>query len=79
MGRSGAEFWRARDIHYSLGYPVWDKFEPLIEKATQSLTANGVGASLHIAQTSKSMEVHNGGIRRGIDYFLVVPPAISSR
>ena len=70
MGRSGAEFWRARDIHYSLGYPVWDKFEPLIEKATQSLTANGVGASLHIAQTSKSMEVHNGGIRRGIDYFL---------
>ena len=68
--RNGAEFWRARDIHPGLGYPVWDKFEPVIEKARQSLTANGVEASLHIAQTSKSMEVHNGGIRRGVDYFL---------
>jgi DNA-damage-inducible protein D len=68
--RNGAEFWLARDIHSGLGYPVWDKFEPVIEKASQSLTANGVDASLHIAQTSKSMEVHNGGMRRGIDYFL---------
>ncbi|MFZ2107902.1 MAG: DNA damage-inducible protein D, partial [Roseiarcus sp.] len=67
---SGAEFWLARDIHSGLGYPVWDKFEPVIEKARQSLAANGVDASLHIAQTSKSMEVHNGGMRRGIDYFL---------
>ena len=68
--RNGAEFWRARDIHPGLGYPVWDKFEPVIEKARQSLSANGVEASLHIAQTSKSMAVHNGGIRRGVDYFL---------
>ena len=68
--RNGAEFWLARDIHPGLGYPVWDKFEPVIEKARQSLTANGVDASLHIAQTSKSMEVHNGGMRRGVDYFL---------
>ncbi|MFZ0204824.1 MAG: DNA damage-inducible protein D [Roseiarcus sp.] len=68
--RNGAEFWLARDIHSGLGYPVWDKFEPVIEKARQSLAANGVDASLHIAQTSKSMEVHNGGMRRGIDYFL---------
>lgn len=68
--RNGAEFWLARDIHPGLGYLVWDKFEPVIEKARQSLTANGVDASLHIAQTSKSMEVHNGGMRRGVDYFL---------
>jgi DNA-damage-inducible protein D len=68
--RNGAEFWLARDIHSGLGYLVWDKFEPVIEKARQSFTANGVDASLHIAQTSKSMEVQNGGMRRGIDYFL---------
>lgn len=70
LGPQGEEFWYAREIHSVLGYPVWDKFEPVIDRASESLKANGIDVPLHIAQTSKMMGVGQGAQRRGIDYFL---------
>ena len=69
-GANGIEYWMSREIHGILGYPVWDKFLPVIEKARQSLTAQSVDPSHHIAQTSKLMGVHGGGKRRGDEFFL---------
>lgn len=66
----GPHYWMAREIHGILGYPVWDKFLPVIDKARDSLSAQGVEPSHHIAQTSKLMEVHGGGKRRGMEFFL---------
>ena len=66
----GVDYWRAREIHQILGYPVWDKFEPVIHKASSSLRENGSDPSHHIAETSHMMEVGKGAQRRGVDYFL---------
>ncbi|MER8623729.1 BRO family protein [Mesorhizobium sp. M1143] len=69
-GSNGQEYWMARDIHPVLGYPVWDKFEPVIERAASSFTANTIDPSHHIARASKMMELGGGGKREGLDYFL---------
>jgi DNA-damage-inducible protein D len=70
LGSNGQEFWIAREIHAVLGYPIWDKFEPVIDRAVKSLMANGLDASHHIARTSKMMGLGMGARREGIDYFL---------
>lgn len=72
-GEQGLEYWMARDIHATLGYGVWDKFEPVIGRAADSLRANGLDPSHHIAQTSKMMGLGKGGVREGVDYFLSRP------
>ncbi len=64
------EFWMARDIHPILGYPVFDKFEPVIQRARDALTASGVDPSHHIALTSTMMGVGKGAQRPGVDFFL---------
>ncbi|MER9739926.1 BRO family protein [Mesorhizobium sp. M0187] len=69
-GSNGQEYWMARDIHPVLGYRVWDKFEPVIERAASSFTANTIDPSHHIARASKMMELGGGGKREGLDYFL---------
>jgi DNA-damage-inducible protein D len=66
----GMDFWMARDIHDILGYPAWDKFEPVIDRAAASLRENGIDPSHHIAQTSKMMELGKGAQRKVTDYFL---------
>ena len=70
---SGIDYWMARDVHEILGYPVWDKFEPVIEKASISLKENGIDPSHHIARTSNMMEVGGGAQRKGVDFFLSKP------
>jgi len=73
IGQSGQEYWLARDIHDCLGYPVWDKFKPVIDRATDSLRSNGLDPSHHIAQTSKLMGGGKGAQQVGVDFFLSRP------
>jgi DNA-damage-inducible protein D len=73
LGQSGQEYWMAREIHECLGYLVWDKFEPVISRTSDSLRSNGLEPSHHIAQTSKMMGLGKGGQREGVDYFLSRP------
>jgi DNA-damage-inducible protein D len=73
IGQSGQEYWLAREIHDCLGYPVWDKFGPVIERTRDSLRSNGLDPSHHVAQTSKMMGVGKGAQREGVDYFLSRP------
>jgi len=73
IGQSGQEYWLAREIHESLGYPVWDKFEPVINRTIDSLRGNGLEPSHHVAQTSKMMGLGKGAQREGVDYFLSRP------
>lgn len=70
LNPQGNDYWRARDVHGIMGYLVWDKFVPVIEKAAAAITANGGDSSHHIAHTSKLMGVHGGGKRRVDEYFL---------
>jgi DNA-damage-inducible protein D len=66
----GSEYWLAREIHQILGYPVWDKFEPVLGRARDALMGNSIDPSHHIAQTSKMMGLGGGAMREGVDYFL---------
>ncbi len=66
----GMDYWLAREIHSVLGYPVWDKFVPVIERAASSLRSNGIDPSHHIALTSNMMGVGKGAKREVPDYFL---------
>jgi len=66
----GAEYWTGRDIHPILGYPVWDKFLPVVQKAWDSMTASGEDPSHHIAETSKLMIVGKGAKRRVGEFIL---------
>ena len=70
VNSQGDDFWLAREIHGIFGYPTWDKFVPVIEKAAQSITSTGGDPSHHIAQTSKLMELGKGAKKRGVEYFL---------
>jgi DNA-damage-inducible protein D len=66
----GVDFWIAREVHLLLGYPVFDKFLPVIKRAEEAFTGNELDASHHIAQTSVMMKVGKGAQRRHVDYFL---------
>ena len=68
--QEGTDYWTARDIHPILGYPVWSKFEAVIERARSALQVNGIDPSHHIAQTGKMVELGSGSERRIIDYFV---------
>ncbi len=55
-----------RYVMYVMGrmaqqHRVWDKFEPVIGRATDAIRGNGIDPSHHIAQTSNMMEVGKGG------------------
>ena len=50
----GDDYWLARDIHGLLGYPAWDTFVPVIERAMAVLGANGIEPANHIARTRQA-------------------------
>jgi DNA-damage-inducible protein D len=66
----GAEYWHAREIHPILGYEVWDKFLPVIDRARDALAGNKIEPSHHIAQTSKMLGIGSGAMREVLDFYL---------
>lgn len=70
ISSNGAEYWLAREIHEILGYPIWAKFEPVIERARSAFLTNGLDPSHQIVPTGKLMGVTNADQPRGADYFL---------
>ncbi|SRR5260221_6312217 len=70
LTEEGVEYWLAREINVTLGYPNWREFEALLERAGESLRQNGVDPSHHFVLTHKLMEGGKGSQRPGDDYFL---------
>jgi DNA-damage-inducible protein D len=66
----GVEYWLAREINDTLGYPNWREFDALLERAGESLRQNGIDPSHHFVLTHKLMEGGKGSQRQGDDYFL---------
>lgn len=66
----GVEFWLAREIHGTLGYPHWREFELLMGRAQESLRNNGIDPSHHFVLTHKVMEGGKGSQHKIDDYFL---------
>lgn len=66
----GYEYWEARELGPILGYPIWQSFAGLIEKASDALAANGKDPSHQISPVTKLMEVGRGARVEGKDYWL---------
>lgn len=66
----GTEYWLAREINTTLGYPHWREFEGLTSRAKDALRNNGIDPSHHFVLTHKLMEGGKGAQREVEDYFL---------
>lgn len=69
----GSDYWLAREVSPILGYPVWGKFEAVVDRAAAAFENNGIEPSHQIVQTGKVMGVGKGGRFKGKDYFLSRP------
>lgn len=67
---AGREYWLAREIQEVLGYPIWAKFETVIDRARSAFLTNSVDPSHQIVPTDKLMGVGKGAQYKGSDYFL---------
>jgi len=70
LSEEGVEYWLARDINVTLGYPNWREFEALMERAGESLRQNSIEPSHHFVLTHKMVELGSGSQRQVDDYFL---------
>ena len=67
---AGVDYWMGREIGPVLGYEVWSGFEPVIERASVAMRANGTDPSHQIVRTPKMMGRGKGAQVEGRDYFL---------
>jgi DNA-damage-inducible protein D len=70
VNASEKEYWHAREIHPVLGYPDWDSFEGVIEKAKVACITAGAKPDNHFLETSKMVPIGSGAERKVKDYFL---------
>ncbi|MBI5128579.1 MAG: DNA damage-inducible protein D [Rhodopseudomonas palustris] len=66
----GVEYWLAREIHETLGYPTWREFEALMDRARDALRNNNIDPSHHFGPTHKMVSLGSGSQRQVEDYFL---------
>jgi DNA-damage-inducible protein D len=70
VNNQGIEYWRAREIHPVLGYPIWRNFEPVIQRAKEALAGNDIDPSNHFAETRKMVDLGSGSQREVGDILL---------
>lgn len=66
----GSEFWSARDLMELMGYVEWRKFENAIEKARQTIEANGMPSHAEIGGAAKKVSLGFKLSREISDYHL---------
>ncbi len=70
LTRTGGEYWMARDISPILGYPEWENFDNVIQKARMACESTGIDPQNHFLETTKMVSIGSGANRRIKDYFL---------
>jgi len=70
VASSGLQYWMARDLYQFLGYPTWEPFPGVIEKARKACEGAKQNPIHHFRQTTKMMEIGKGGRRTVGDWFL---------
>ena len=59
----GIEFWYARELCQALEYASWQKFVPVVNKATKACVSLGIDANDHFNHLVKMIEIGKGGQR----------------
>lgn len=70
LTRIGGEYWMARDINSILGYPEWENFNNVIQKAYMACESAGGDPNNHFHETTKMVVIGSGANRNIKDYFL---------
>ncbi len=63
---NGSDYWHAREIGPALGYPTWDKFTHVIDRAMAACDGVQIDPAKHFSRTSKVL----GGGHVGEDFFI---------
>ncbi|NQY74489.1 MAG: DNA damage-inducible protein D [Candidatus Margulisbacteria bacterium] len=66
----GVECWYARDLAQILGYPHWQKFINILDKAIIACKNSGYTSNDHFNQLVKMINIGKGGKRKIKDYVL---------
>jgi len=64
------ECWKARELSHILGYPHWQKFTNVLEKAVVACGNSGYIVKDHFNQSVKMIEIGKGARREVKDYVL---------
>ena len=81
----GVEYWRARQIMGLLGYSEYRNFVNAIQRSIVAIDVSGEISGNHFVETTKMVELGDGGMRQVPDYFLsrpacyiIAPPPITA-
>lgn len=70
ISNKGGEYWMGRDIQPILGYPEWENFDKVIQKAHMACESTGIDSNDHFLETTKMVSIGSSANRKIKDYFL---------
>src|SRR5262249_35217228 len=70
MRTRAASVWSARELMAGLGYRIWLKFKPVIEKASLACDGSGHETSDHMSHVEQIVTIGSGAQRKIEDYHL---------
>ncbi|RSS61426.1 phage antirepressor KilAC domain-containing protein [Streptomyces sp. WAC06273] len=70
LDHRGEERWSARDLQRLMGYERWDRFDDVIQRAQQTITASGLDPLDHFRGAIRSMPGGRWGKQTVADYRL---------
>lgn len=66
--QDGTEFWSARDLQTFYEYSSWQKFEPIITRAVESVQTAGLAPDDHFRPAMKGIGIGSGSKREVLDF-----------
>jgi DNA-damage-inducible protein D len=70
INAAGKEYWNAREIHTLFGYPDFDVFNGVIQRAIVGCRRNNVTVEKHFLANSVMITIGKGGQRKVSDFYL---------
>lgn len=70
LDHNGEERWSARDLQVLMGYERWERFEEVVERAKQTITASGLDPLDHFRGAAKVITGGRWGKQKVNDYRL---------
>lgn len=70
ISNKGGEYWMGRDIQAILGYPEWENFDKVIQRARMACESTGIDSNDHFLETTKMVSIGSSANRKIKDYFL---------
>lgn len=70
INQAGKQYWNAREIHTLFGYPNFDYFQDVIQKAIAGCRRNNVAVEKHFLASTAMITIGKGAQRKVGDFYL---------